>query len=270
MQAERFDAAIDLVCFDRAAAESSIRAFRGVGHFIQCSSVATYGRQLEYLPATEEYPLNPQNDYGRGKVAADAAFLEAHARIDFPVTILKPTITFGPKMGVLRQIGLDSIWLDRIAKGKPIIVSGDGSAIHQFMHVDDAGRAFSLVVGNKRCSGQIYNLVPRTFTRWDDYHRSAMRVLQRDVPMIGVPAADLIALRDRGVIPITDVFAHNSLFSGAKLTRDVPEFVQKLSLDEALHDVIAALLRERRIPSSDEHNWEDRVISAQSRVRDLQ
>ena len=138
------------------------------------------------------------------------------------------------------------------------------------MHVDDAGRAFSLMLGNTRCIGQIYNLVPRTFTRWNDYHRAAMRILQRDVPMVGVPAADLLALRDRGAIPITDVFAHNSLFSAEKLTRDIPEFVQHLGLDQALSDVIAALLRDGRVPNSDEHVWEDRVISVQSRVRDLQ
>ncbi len=34
MQRERFDAAIDAICFNAEDARSDVRAFRGVGHFI--------------------------------------------------------------------------------------------------------------------------------------------------------------------------------------------------------------------------------------------
>ena len=35
MQAEKFDAAIDMICFTAEDAASSVRAFRGVGWFVQ-------------------------------------------------------------------------------------------------------------------------------------------------------------------------------------------------------------------------------------------
>ena len=75
MQTERFDAAIDMICFDREDALSSIRAFRGVGHFVMCSTVCTYGITSDWLPVTEDHPLRPISAYGRNKVAADAAFI---------------------------------------------------------------------------------------------------------------------------------------------------------------------------------------------------
>ena len=71
IQAEHFKAAIDLICFNREDAESSVRAFRGVQHFIQCSTVCTYGIELDWMPVTEDHPLRPITDYGRNKVAAD-------------------------------------------------------------------------------------------------------------------------------------------------------------------------------------------------------
>ncbi|HZM23214.1 MAG TPA: NAD-dependent epimerase/dehydratase family protein, partial [Anaerolineales bacterium] len=43
MQAEKFDAAIDMICFNAEDAESSVRAFRGVGWFVQTSTTCTYG-----------------------------------------------------------------------------------------------------------------------------------------------------------------------------------------------------------------------------------
>ena len=47
MQAEKFDAAIDMICFNAEDAASSVRAFRGVGWFVQTSTVCTYGIQYD-------------------------------------------------------------------------------------------------------------------------------------------------------------------------------------------------------------------------------
>ena len=71
MQAEKFDAAIDMICFDAQDAASSIRAFRGVGWFVQTSTVCTYGIQYDYFPADETHPLRSITAYGRDKAAAE-------------------------------------------------------------------------------------------------------------------------------------------------------------------------------------------------------
>ena len=70
MQQESFDAAIDMICFNREDALSDVEAFRGVSHFVQVSPVCTYGVDYDRLPVTEDHPLRPITDYGRKKVAA--------------------------------------------------------------------------------------------------------------------------------------------------------------------------------------------------------
>jgi nucleoside-diphosphate-sugar epimerase len=267
MRAERFDAAIDMIGFTKDDALSSIRAFAGVRHFVQCSTVCTYGVQYDWLPVTEDHPLRPITDYGRNKAAADAAYLEAWYRDGFPVTIIKPSTTYGPRLGALRQIAWDFSWIDRVRKGKPILVCGDGSAIHQFLHVDDAALCFANVLGKTPCIGQIYNMVNRGFIRWADYHRVGMKVLGREVELVGVPLADLLALGVPAVGICRDIFAHNVYYSAEKLFRDVPEFQPKISLAEGLRQVIEALDREGRVPDSDRMEWEDRIIAAQRKVR---
>jgi nucleoside-diphosphate-sugar epimerase len=267
LRAENFDAAIDMICFTKEDALSSLRAFPDVAHFVHCSTVATHGIQYDWYPATEDHPLRPITPYGRGKVEADAAYMEAYYRDGFPVTIIKPSTTYGPKMGLIRQVAWDFTWLDRIRKGKPLLVCGDGNALHQFLHVDDAALGFVHVLGRERTLGQTYHLVERGCTTWAEHHRTAMRVLGREVELVGVPFADLAAADIPNFGICRDIFAHHIWYSGEKVARDVPEFRPRVSLEQGMAQVLAAMERSGRIPDSDEVAWEDRIIAAQRAVR---
>ncbi len=263
MQAETFDAAIDMISFNAEDAASSLRAFRDVGVFVQTSTVCTYGIDYDWLPATEDHPLRPITGYGRGKAAADALLLEAYYRDGFPVVILKPSTTYGPQQGLVRQVAWDFSWLDRIRQGKPILVCGDGNALHQHLHVDDAAKAFVGVLDKPTCIGQSYNVVRREFITWADYHRLAMQVLGREVDLVGVPFADL----KRSNVPDFDIceeiFAHHVVYSPEKLFRDVPEYQPTVLLADGMTQTIAAMDADGRIPGADTNTWEDAVIAAQ-------
>src|SRR4029453_1601588 len=174
LQAERFDAVIDMLCFTRGDALSSLRPYRNSPHVVQCSTVCTYGITYDWLAVTENNPLPPPPPYGQHKAAADAILLEASARAGFPVTILKPSTTYGPMQGMLRQIAWEFSWIDRIRQGKPIVVCGEGNALHQHLHVEDAARGFVQVLGKAQCLGQTYNLVSEPPITWAAYHRTAM------------------------------------------------------------------------------------------------
>jgi nucleoside-diphosphate-sugar epimerase len=271
MQGERFGAAIDMICFDAEDARSTIRAFHGVQHLIHCSTVCTYGVQSDWLPVTEDHPLRPTTDYGRNKVAADRVFTEAFWREGLPVTIMKPSSTFGPRWPLLRQIAWDDkcLWIDRIRKGKPIVICGDGRALHQWLYVDDAAAAFVFALGRQRCIGQTYNLTKKEFGSWAEYHRTAMRVVGREVDMVGVPLSSLLAAGVPDVGICETVFSHNNVYSPDKLMRDVPEFRPQVSLQELMERVLEAMDRENRVGDSDKEEWEDRLIAAQRKVGEV-
>jgi len=258
---EKFDAVIDMICFSAEDAESSLRAFRNVGHFVMTSTVCTYGIDYDWFPATEDHPLRPITDYGRNKAAADAVFLEAHYRDGFPVTIIKPSTTYGPQQGMLRQVAWDFSWIDRVRKGKPILVCGDGNALHQHLHVDDASKAFVGVLGKENTIGQTYNMVNRGYTTWATYHRVAMDVLGVEVELVGVPLAILKEFDIPDFDICDEIFAHHVYYSAEKLFRDVPEFQPSISLYDGMVEVIGVMVEEDRIPDSDGITWEDEVIS---------
>jgi len=266
MQAGRFDAVIDMICFDADDAHSTVRACRGVRHLVFCSTVCTYGVDYDWLPVTEDHPLRPISDYGRNKVAAERVFMAAHCQDDFPVTIIRPSTTFGPQWNLLRQVAWEASWVDRVRKGKPIVVCGDGRALHQWLCPDDAAPAFVFALGRDRCVGQTYNMVKREFGTWAQYHRTAMNVIGREVELVGVPLADLVAAEVPDVGICESIFSHNTVYSPSRLMRDVPEFQPKVSLADSIERVYDAMQRENRIPDSDSLTWEDNLIAAQRQV----
>jgi nucleoside-diphosphate-sugar epimerase len=233
---------------------------------VYCSTVCTYGVQYDWFPVTEDHPLRPITDYGRNKVAADRVFMEAYYRDGFPITIIKPTTTFGPQWSLLRQIAWEATWVDRVRKGKPIAVCGDGRALHQWLLVDEAAPAFVFTLGRERCIGQTYNMMKSESGTWADYHRTAMKVIGREVELVGVPLDTLLAAKVPNVGICRDIFSHNSIYSPARLMRDVPEFRPRLSLEASIACVYEAMCREKRVPDSDAETWEDRLIAAQRQV----
>ena len=266
MQAEKFDAAIDMICFNAEDAESSVRAFRGVGWFVQTSTTCTYGIKYDYFPVEETHPLRPNTEYGRNKVAADDVYLAAYHHEKFPAIIIKPSTTYGPVQGMLRQICWDFSWIDRVKKDKPIIVCGDGFALHQHMHVDDIAQAFAGVIGKENTIGQTYNAVNRGYVTWADYHYLAGKILGKEVELVGVPFEDLRRLNVPNSGILEDEFAFNAYYSSEKLSRDVPEFHPQISLEQGMAQVFEVMEREGRIPNSDELKWEDEIIERQKKV----
>lgn len=269
MQREKFDIAIDMICFDKDDAESDIRAFRDVQQFIQCSSVMSYGKPDVFLPVTEDHPIQPDTPYGEGKAAADHAFMAAFYNDNFPATIIKPSTTHGPIRGLVRQASRDTQWIDRIRKGKPLVVCGNGRQMIQFLHVGDAALGFAGVIGKSRCIGQTYNLVDQGFTYWDVFHHLAMDVIGSEVELVGVPLDDMVALGVPNLGTCKDAYSHNNYFSSEKIMRDVPEFRPQMTLRDAMEDIIPVMDAEGRIDNSDDFTWEDNLIAAQRRVRSV-
>jgi nucleoside-diphosphate-sugar epimerase len=188
--------------------------------------------------------------------------LEAHARHGFPVTILKPSTTYGPIQGMLRQVAWEFSWIDRIRQGKPIVVCDQGKALHQHLHVEDAACAFAQVLGQAHCVGHTYNLVSEPAITWAAYHRTAMQVLGREVELVSVSLEDL----ERYHVPrreiCQEIFAHHTIYSGARLRRDVPAFHPVISLLDGMRQVFTAMERAGRITPADGEGWEDHLIAA--------
>jgi nucleoside-diphosphate-sugar epimerase len=263
MQAERFDAAIDMICFTAEDAESTVRAFRGVKHLIHTSTVSTFGGPHESAVINEETPLRPLSPYGVNKVAADEVLMAAHNRGDFPVTILKPAYTWGPGMTIIRQISsTDRRWIDRLRRERPILVADGGLGFLANCHSDDAGVAYAAAVDRPVCFGETYVVAANVHMTGREYQQRVAAALGCTITHVDAPTELLVKAWPENTNQISGGGQWNHFFSIDKLTRDIPEFDAKISLEEGIPACIEWLEQEGRIDDSREDETEDRIIAA--------
>ena len=269
MRAERFDYAIDMICYNGEDARSDVRAFEGVRQLVYTSTACVYGVDYDCLPVPEEHPLRPITDYGRGKAEAEAVFLEAHRAAGFPITIIRPSSTYGNQVGLVGNVGENNLWIDRVRKGKPVLLCGSGNTPHQLLHVDDAAKGFVGALGKAHCIGQAYNLVCEGFITWRQFHETGMRALGRKVDMMCVPLEVLEALGydDRGFT--TTIFGYNTIYDHRKIYRDIPEFRPSVDLEDGMRRVIAYSDAHDMIPNSDQWPLDDVLAAYMTAARGL-
>lgn len=260
----RFDAAIDMISFGPEDAASTLRALGGrVGHLVHCSTVMTYGPPFAGLLLDEAAPLNGRHDggYGLNKVAADELLLRAHAEQGVPVTIVKPSFTYGPGHPLWRQVDWRTAWIDRLRKGRPILVAGDGLNLFQFLPAADAGEAFAGILGRPEALGEVYNLVHPEPMTWDEWHRAVAAALGVEAEIVHAPQDLLIAVDPERYGGLRGNFGHTQVFSGAKLARLLPGWRPQTPHAEAIAATLEWMDRNGRVEDGDADPLEDRIIA---------
>ena len=114
------------------------------------------------LPVDERHPIVPVDVNGINKTAGEWYHLVYNRVYGIPVTVLRLTNTYGPRMRVrdARQTFL-GWWFRQILHGEELAIYGDGSQRRDFTYVDDAVRAFLLAAAREEASGKVYNLGSR-------------------------------------------------------------------------------------------------------------
>jgi nucleoside-diphosphate-sugar epimerase len=264
MRRGSYDYAIDMIGFTREDAEDDCAAFPDVERLIFTSSGAGYGELLSSeLPIKEDFRAgSPVWDYGIGKRAAEDFLMEQYYSSQYPVTIMRPTVTYGRQKTIVRQTGMDTVWIDRIRKGKPII-TGNPYLLRNFLYADDAAYAYLGALEHPICAGQAYNMAGLKPADWGTYHKTMMSVVGREVEMIEIPLPVLLAMQNEAFqvgSMITCNFQYNGFYSGEKIARDIPEFRERTSLEHGLRKTLDFLERHQCIPDSGEYPYEDEMI----------
>jgi nucleoside-diphosphate-sugar epimerase len=268
--AGEFDAVIDMICFTPDEAHSAVRAFRGrAGQFIFCSTVDVYLKPPLRFPVTETNTRREGlSEYGRNKAICEDIFMAAHQADDFAVTILRPAHTYGEGGAIIHTFGWQTTFLDRLRRGLPVIVHGDGSSLWASCHVDDVGRAFVHALGNKQASGKSYHTTGDEWQTWDQYHHGITTAMGWPAPtLIHIPTDLLYRIApDRAGISMFN-FQHTNIFDNSASRADLG-FVQEVLWQEGVRRTIQSLEANGRIEASETDPGYERIIAAWARLTD--
>jgi nucleoside-diphosphate-sugar epimerase len=267
-EAGTFDCVIDMVCFAPDQAESDVRAFRGrTGHLIFCSTVNVYTKPADRYPIREDAARVPiDDDYGTHKVQCEDLFFAAHARGDFPVTIIRPAHTYGEGGVIIHTFGWSTTYLDRIRRGKPIVVHGDGTSLWVPCHVDDVAHAFVHAAGNTAAFGRAYHVTGEEWLTWNRYHQGVAEALNAPAPtLVHIPTDLLVKIAPERAWTTYNNFSGHNIFDNAAARRDL-DFHYTVPWVEGVRRTVAWLDAHGRIENSDDDPFDDRVIAAWERL----
>jgi UDP-glucose 4-epimerase len=129
----------------------------GVSRVVFTSSGGTVYGEPEHSPVQEDAPLRPLSPYGAAKVAGEVYVAAFAGLYGFAYCNLALGNVFGPRQDPHGEAGVVSIFARALLRGAGTRIYGDGTAVRDYVHVDDVAAALLLAVEG-RGDGQRLNI----------------------------------------------------------------------------------------------------------------
>jgi nucleoside-diphosphate-sugar epimerase len=262
----RFDVVIDMIGYKPEDGASALRAFSGqVAQFIFCSTVDVYRKPAARYPYTEAEGYGGLNDYASNKVLLEKMFFAAYERSDLPLTVIRPAYTYGEGRGPLETFGGRTQVLDRIRRGLPIVVHGDGSSLWVSCHAEDVARAFVAAIGAAHTFGKSYHTAGEEWLTWNEYYRQIAAALGAPPPtLVHIPTDVLYRVNpQRGALAYTNI-QFNNIFDNRAARRDL-DFAYTVSWQTGVRRMAAWLDAHGGVARAETDPFDDLLISAWER-----
>lgn len=115
--------------------------------FVYFSSGGTiYGNRNDVLPFIEQDPMAPISYYGWSKQMMENSILFMHRTKGLNYLIVRPSNPYGHGQNLYGKQGLVAVAIGKILKGEPVDVWGDGSAVRDYIYIDDLAKVFAQLI----------------------------------------------------------------------------------------------------------------------------
>lgn len=232
-----FDIVVDWICFVPENIKNDIELFKNkTKQYIFISSASAYKKPVNKLPITEDTPLdNPFWQYSRDKIACEQLLMQEYKKSGFPITIVRPSHTYDETL--LPFHGGYTV-IDRMRKGKKVIIHGDGTSLWVLTHHKDFAKGFVGLFGKKEAIGQAFHITGEQLLPWNRIYELVAAELGVKANIIHI-ASDVIAKfdKDMGSNLLGDK-AHSVIFDNSKIKKLVPEFKQTILFEDGVKEII--------------------------------
>ena len=242
-----FDAVADYIVFTVEQAERDFNLFNGkTKQYLTFSSASVYQTPPVSPYITEATPLkNPLWLYSRNKIKIEEYLMQKYRECDFPITIVRPSHTYGETYVPLAFHGKNSYSvLQRMLQGKPVIIPGDGRSLWVVTHSSDFAKGCIGLFGNIHAIGETYHITTDELVTWDQIYQVAADTLGVEPKFVHV-ASELIAATWPGGGQWGNLLGDKSnsvIFDNSKLKRVVPDFVCTKRMDQGIRESVLYMM----------------------------
>jgi nucleoside-diphosphate-sugar epimerase len=233
-----FDVVVNWIAYSPDDIERDLALFTGRTHqYIFISSASAYQTPPTNLPITESTPLfNPIWQYSQNKIACEERLLRAYREADFPMTVVRPSHTYDASL--LPFHGGYTI-IDRLRKGKPIIVHGDGTSLWTLTHHRDFAKGFVGLLGNPHAIGEAIHITSDELLSWNQIAGQLARAANTVPSLVHIPSDFIAAFDPDWGDGLRGDKAHSMIFDNSKIKRLVPDFSATIPFARGAAEIVA-------------------------------
>ena len=147
---------------------------------VHTSTSEVYGT-AQFVPITEEHPLQGQSPYSASKIGADQIAISFHKSFGTPVSVIRPFNTYGPRQSARAVI---PTIISQVASGKREIKLGDVRPTRDFNFVEDSCRGFIALAEEDKTIGEAINIGSNFEISIADTLNIIKELMQSDVKFI--------------------------------------------------------------------------------------
>jgi nucleoside-diphosphate-sugar epimerase len=238
-----FDAVVDFIAYTVEDIDRGLRLFRSrADQFVFISSASAYQKPVRNYLITEDTPLeNPYWDYSQNKIACENRLMQAYREEGFPVTIIRPSLTYGPTQIPFCVGSWQHPWtvIDRMKRGKKIIVPGDGTSLWVLTWNDDFAKGLIGLLGNPETIGEAFQITSDEVLTWEQIYLEAFQALGVAPNVVHLPS-DLIAqFWPHAYGSLIGDKSNSAVFDNSKIKRFAPSFTCDVNWSEGLRRALA-------------------------------
>jgi len=240
---EAFDVVVDWISFSPEHTKADISRFLGkTRQFVFISSASVYQKPMTQYLITESTPLaNPYWQYSRDKIESEELLMEAYRRDGFPITIVRPSFTYGDTMipAALNSWGHPWSLVDRMRRGKKIIVHGDGTSLWTMTHNTDFAHGFIGLLGNPLAIGHAFHITSDEVLNWNQIYQIIGQAAGVTPDLIHIASDFIVAAVPEHEGGLIGDKTPSGVFDNQKIKRLVPDYQAKVSFAEGMRRTIA-------------------------------
>lgn len=274
LKGETFDVVADFIGFTPEQVQRDIRLFSGkTSQYLYISSASAYQKPCSHYLISESTPMaNPYWKYSQNKIACENILMDEYRKNGFPVTIVRPSHTYGKTKVPVAVEGRNGGWpvVARILKGKPVIIHGDGLSLWTFTHNTDFARAFLGLMGNPHAIGESVQIISDETLTWNQAYEIIGRHLGRTPEIVHMSTDFLAASNPEYRASLIGDKANSVVFDNRKIKRLVPGFTATVRFDQGVGESIAYLLAHPEYQKEDPafDVWCDRMIEVYRKAQE--
>ena len=243
LEHESFDAVVDWIAFTSADIERDLKLFRGrTRQFVFISSASAYQKPQTHYLITESTPLaNPYWDYARNKIACEERLMKAYRDEGFPVTIVRPSLTYGETLIplVLNSWQQSYTAVDRMIRGQKLVVPGDGSSLWVVTHNTDFAKGLVGLLGHPQAVGHAFHITSDEVLTWDQLFHIVGAAVGVEPRLVHIPSDFIAACLPNKEGTLIGDKAVSVVFDNSKIKRFVPGYSATTAFAEGIRQSIA-------------------------------